>query len=85
MSCKCIFNSPPESIEGTVSKQGTLYTRLSRNLIFLYVVHYHVTRIKSEIIKAQKARKTIGKLNWAILSSFLSSSFFLGGGGFFFK
>ena len=38
-----------------------------------YVVRYHVTRIKSEIIKAQKARKTFGKLNWAIqLSSFLS-------------
>ena len=36
MSCKCIFNPPPESIEGTVSKQGKLYTRLSRNLIFLH-------------------------------------------------
>ena len=36
-------------------------------------VRYHITRIKSEIIKAQKARKTLGKLNWAIqLSSFLS-------------
>ena len=36
-------------------------------------MRYHVTRIKSEIIKAQKARKTLGKLNWAIqLSSFLS-------------
>ena len=30
------FNPPPESIEGTVSKQGKLYTRLSRNLIFLH-------------------------------------------------
>ena len=36
MSCKCIFNPPPENIEGTVSKQGKLYTRLSRNLIFLH-------------------------------------------------
>ena len=40
-----------------------------------YVVRYHVTRINSEIIKAQKARKMIGKPNWAIqLSSFLSCS-----------
>ena len=37
-----------------------------------YVVCYFVTHIKSEIIKVQKARKTLGKLNWAIqLSSFL--------------
>ena len=36
------------------------------------------TRIKSEIIKAPEARKTLGKLNWAIqLSSFLASFFFL--------
>ena len=38
-----------------------------------YVMRYHVTHIKLEIIEAQKARKTLGKLNWAIqLSSFLS-------------
>ena len=42
-----------------------------------YVMRYHITRIKSEIIKAQKARKTLGKLNWAIqLSSFLSFFFY---------
>ena len=36
-------------------------------------MRYHVTHIKLEIIEAQKARKTLGKLNWAIqLSSFLS-------------
>ena len=40
----------------------------------LFVVRHHVTRIKSEIIKAPKARKILGKLNWAIqLSTFLSS------------
>ena len=40
-------------------------------------MRYHVTRIKSEIIKAPKARKTLGKLNWAIqLSSFPSFFFF---------
>ena len=33
MSCKCIFNPPPESIEGTVSKQGKLYARLSFSYI----------------------------------------------------
>ena len=36
-------------------------------------MRYHVTRIKSEIIKVPKARKTFGKLYWAIqLSSFPS-------------
>ena len=40
------------------------------------MVRYHVTRIKSEIIKAPKARKTLGKLNWAIqLSSLILSLF----------
>ena len=38
--CKCIvihthYSTLRTSIEGTVSKQGKLYTRLSRNLIFL--------------------------------------------------
>ena len=33
-----------------------------------YVVRHHVTRIKSEIIKVPKARKILGKLNWAIYS-----------------
>ena len=46
MSCKCIFNPPPENIEGTVSKQGKLYTRLSRNLIFLHRRRY----IKGQIV-----------------------------------
>ena len=50
--------------------------KLSIMMSLIYVVRYHVTRIKSEIIKAQKARKTLGKLNWAIqLSSFLSFCF----------
>ena len=59
---------------------GQLSGKICRDLILnveanqsIYVMRYHVTRIKSEIIKAQKATKTLGKLNWAIqLSSFLS-------------
>ena len=54
MSCKCIYNPPPESIEGTVSKQGKLYTRLSRNLIFL-----HRPRIRRFIWWASKCAKFI--------------------------
>ena len=51
----------------------------ARTYLFIHIYHvmrYYVTRIKSEIMKAQKARKTLGKMNWAIqLSSFLSFCF----------
>ena len=42
--------------------KGYNHTHFKRKI---HVVRYHVTRIKSEIIKAQKARKTLGKPNWA--------------------
>ena len=56
---------------------GAEILTLCEKLLWLYVVRYHVTRIKSEIIKAQKARKILNsrKAEWAIqLSSFLSFS-----------
>ena len=43
-----------------------------------YVVHHHVTRIKSEIILiAQEARKTLGELNFKL---FIPSFLFAGEG-----
>ena len=45
---------------------------MTRNI---YVVRYHAIRIQSEIIKAQKARKTLGKLNWAIQLSIIVFSY----------
>ena len=56
------------ALESNINLVSTQYRLL---WVYMWCV-IHVTRIKSEIIQAQKARKTLGKLNWAIqFSSFL--------------
>ena len=72
MTCDdLILSDPPEIFLMTHIISEVIHEM--QHFKILYVVRHHVARIKSEIIKAQKAWKTLGKPNWAMqLSSFLS-------------